>query len=595
MYLSHFKSSLQQAAVLFFLAVGVCLFYSCVPEEDHFIDPATASEQPLLLTDVFGTLTDEYGEAVAGAQVTCHAKSTTTDENGVFYMTDVWAVNGRVICHAHKHGYMSTHYATPYQGDLTSFRMLLSKADEQQINSSLQNSVFFGNAEVKFGPNAFVDTQNGTPYNGIVTVKSKHFDPASPYFKEQMPGGDFRGTAVDGSVYQLISYGAIDVELEGEQGEALNLAAGELATIIVQVPDFLLANAPAHIPLWHFEETVANWEEAGEATLVGNTYVGEVPHFSSWNYDDPVDPDCAISGQVLDCTGNPVPSVPVHVGPLMVYTDADGFYNTNIASDVSFEVYIEQTYDFGLSDAHFDVQALASGEEYAMQDLIMHCTAFVSGNMNNCAGASTSGAILVKPNMVFYELDGSDFNLPIPADEALELVFYQFEDGLTYTETYEVDALEEGASYDLGELTICDEQLCDSDNNCTLNKMEEGVLNMKAYEGNIFDISSDGFKFYLSEGNCDPAEASCLFSLVEFGESFDYPLTEPLILDITHSDGGLINMSGSNCFLEGKIHLLQIDDEHAEGFLQIDEGSCANPDFSGTDIYVEFCVPVIMD
>jgi hypothetical protein len=55
----------------------------------------------------------------------------------------------------------------------------------------------------------------------------------------------------------------------------------------MKVPSSLVAAAPAQIPLWHFSETDGLWREQGLATLNNGWYSGTVPHFSTWNYDDP--------------------------------------------------------------------------------------------------------------------------------------------------------------------------------------------------------------------------------------------------------------------------------------------------------------------
>ncbi|NRA92687.1 MAG: hypothetical protein HRU26_08385, partial [Psychroserpens sp.] len=87
----------------------------------------------------------------------------------------------------------------------------------------------------------------------------------------------------------LQTFGMLAVELRGSNGEDLNLAEGSSAEIRVPLDPSLVGNAPGTIPLWYFDEDNGYWIEDGQATLVGNEYVGTVTHFSFWNCDVPAD------------------------------------------------------------------------------------------------------------------------------------------------------------------------------------------------------------------------------------------------------------------------------------------------------------------
>jgi ABC-type sulfate transport system permease subunit len=101
-----------------------------------------------------------------------------------------------------------------------------------------------------------------------------------------MPG-NLTGITINNEQKILQTYGMIAVEMEGSSGEALNIAGSKQATISFPIPSAMLANAPATIPLWHFDETIGVWKEEGTATKQGNAYVGVVTHFSFWNCDVP--------------------------------------------------------------------------------------------------------------------------------------------------------------------------------------------------------------------------------------------------------------------------------------------------------------------
>jgi len=111
----------------------------------------------------------------------------------------------------------------------------------------------------------------------------------------------------------------------------LNIAEGQTATIELPVPATLMANAPATIPLWHFDEVTGYWVEEGEATLQGNKYVGTVNHFSFWNVDIPND-YVFIEGTIIDGEGQPLENIEVMIADETLgitgygWTDQDGVY-----------------------------------------------------------------------------------------------------------------------------------------------------------------------------------------------------------------------------------------------------------------------------
>jgi uncharacterized protein YfaP (DUF2135 family) len=65
-------------------------------------------------------------------------------------------------------------------------------------------------------------------------------------------------------------------------------------------------DAPATIPMWWFDEDAGVWREEGAATLEGNVYTADVAHFTTWNWDLPLDDVCMVSGTVRTDTGNTV-------------------------------------------------------------------------------------------------------------------------------------------------------------------------------------------------------------------------------------------------------------------------------------------------
>jgi hypothetical protein len=101
-----------------------------------------------------------------------------------------------------------------------------------------------------------------------------------------MPG-ELRGLTTANQERGLQSFGMIAVQLVGASNEALQIANGKTAFITMNIPTALAASAPATIPLWFFDESNGLWKEEGVANRAGNTYSGQVSHFSFWNCDAP--------------------------------------------------------------------------------------------------------------------------------------------------------------------------------------------------------------------------------------------------------------------------------------------------------------------
>ena len=99
---------------------------------------------------------------------------------------------------------------------------------------------------------------NGDAYNGTVHVAAKYLDPTIPATFDQMPG-NLQGVNNAAEEVVLNTYGMIAVELQGDNGEPLNINADNPATIKVGVPNTVLGNAPAEIPLWFFDETSVSY------------------------------------------------------------------------------------------------------------------------------------------------------------------------------------------------------------------------------------------------------------------------------------------------------------------------------------------------
>ncbi|OWY23159.1 hypothetical protein C7N43_07350 [Sphingobacteriales bacterium UPWRP_1] len=422
-----------------------------------FDDSGSVTDGPAYIGSlkVYGIVTTENGQPLEGVHITTEnglgqVIGVYSDAMGVFSFASVRTKDSRFVIEADKEGYFHKSYASTSAGKDAKVRLALNTKNTTNITADAPSEVAVADkARVLFKPNSFVQ-ENGTPYSGEVTVAYTYANPDNPAFGLLMQGGDLRGLDASRQTQRLISYGAMGVELTGSNGQTLQLAPGQTATLEMEVPESMLANAPAQIPLWYFDEQNNIWVEEGSATLQGNKYVGEVSHFTWWNCDDPVSIKSFVIGTVVDCNGSPMPGVVVSVGPLLVTTNADGSYISNVASGLEFNVLVDPIFNFGLESSN-TIYVASAPEEGVMtlEPLVMNCPAFLSGNLNLCSDYS---AYLVMNSNTYwpdYIAIPNNFSRIIPGGTELQIVIQIQSAMVVQRYNFTIPALAEGSTYTL--------------------------------------------------------------------------------------------------------------------------------------------------
>ncbi|MBP9098394.1 MAG: carboxypeptidase regulatory-like domain-containing protein, partial [Ferruginibacter sp.] len=271
--------------------LAILIFASCQKEID------TDTGNVIVLPDfdtkvsssVSGFVTDENDAPVMGSTVSAGSGTTTTDKYGYFEIKNVQVVKSAAVVTVNKPGYfkgIKTYIAE--SGKSAFFRIkLIPKTISGSINGSTGGNVTLTNGLVIALPaNGVVNAATNVAYTGNVNVSAHWINPTASDLNQEMPG-DLRGISTDGSLKTLTTFGMAAVELTGASGELLQIATGQKATLTMPIPAAILSNAPATIPLWSFDEAKGLWKEEGQAIKTGNTYVGDVSHFSFWNCDVP--------------------------------------------------------------------------------------------------------------------------------------------------------------------------------------------------------------------------------------------------------------------------------------------------------------------
>lgn len=328
------------------------IFYACQKElTSEGITLNAPDFTKKVSSSVSGFVTDENDGAVKGAVVFMGGTNTTTDKYGFFEISNVPVIEEAAVVTVLQPGYfkgIKTYIATA--GKSTFFRIrLIPKSSVGVIDAATGGNVTLSTGlTINFPANAIVNDATNSAYAGTVNVTAKWIDPVSDELNTTMPG-DLRGLDSLGNAKLLTSYGMAAVELTGGAGELLQIAPGKKATLTIPLPAGIATGAPTTIPLWYFDEPTGFWKQEGVAVKTGNTYVGQVGHFSFWNCDVPanyVKFNCTIT----NAKGVPVQNVLVKISVVgnpqnagRGYTDSAGYSSGAIPNNAQLllEVFSE--------------------------------------------------------------------------------------------------------------------------------------------------------------------------------------------------------------------------------------------------------------
>ena len=388
----------------------ILFFLSCqkdISNDDGSNPGQVADLTTKVNSSVSGFVTDENDAAVLGANVTVAGIPTTTDKYGFFEVKNVQVVKNAAMVTVTQPGYfkgIKTYIAT--ENKAAFFRIkLIPKTNVGTINGGSGGSVTLTNGLIVALPaNGVVTVGSGAAYTGTVSVAAHWIDPTAGDLNQTMPG-DLRGIATDGTLKTLTTYGMAAVELTGASGELLQIATGKKATLTLTIPASIQGTAPATIPLWSFDETNGLWKQEGEATKTGNTYVGEVSHFSFWNCDVPanyVHFDCTIKDQA----GNPIPYSWVKitvVGSNSVgygWTDSSGYVGGAVPGSAQLLMEVYTYYNCGVPV--YSQNFSTTNVNISLGTILVPNTssvATISGTVTDCNNNPvTNGRIIVQQN-----------------------------------------------------------------------------------------------------------------------------------------------------------------------------------------------------
>lgn len=493
-----------------------------------------------ITASLFGQVVDQSGDYVQDAQVSIGNYTRNSDEDGMVYFKDI-EMNARgTYIKIEKEGFLLGAKMINPRENKTSYikAKLIEKQLLGQITAAQGGTVTTSdNANITLPANGIKD-QSGNAYSGTVNVYGAWLNPSAEDIFEIMPG-DLRAVDQEGDFKQLATFGMIGVELESESGEALQIMDGHKATIEMPVPDDLADQAPASIPLWHFDENNGYWIEEGVAQLENGKYNGQVAHFSFWNCDYPYD-WVNMTGSITTSSGTGIYGlqVSIQIAPNgstgYGYTDNEGVFGGIIPGN---ENLILTVYDPNCEEVVYTAEVGPFNEDVTLEPIILELADLnlfaVTASWVDCQGAPVIGG--------YAQVKIGNLNYYSPMDETGSTSFLVSEcetgDGnirgfdLLNAKQSAYHNFPSGSPQDLGTLEICDEL------------SEYIILELNGNQFTIPDPSMSGFMGRLAlSGYATTGPLSYGMDLVFPSDVAGTYIPDSLMLGVSHN--GVIIFTG---------------------------------------------------
>jgi hypothetical protein len=207
----------------------------------------------------------------------------------------------------------------------------------------------------------------------------------------------------------------------------------------LKVPTSLVANAPTSIPLWYYDEAKEMWVEEGSATLQGDTYIGNVAHFSFWNCDSPA---AAIFLEMIiqDQHGNPLTSAFVSLTNTTNYDTQNGISNSSgwvgglVYQNATLDLAIYASDNLCTSSIPLYTQTITTSSVNQNLGIITvnvasQTTATINGNLIDCLGQQiTNSIVIIQPfGLLVYPNVNGQFSYSIPCTPTVPVTLYSYD------------------------------------------------------------------------------------------------------------------------------------------------------------------------
>jgi len=331
------------------------------PTDDDDVNPVEG-------TSFHGVVRGAFGDPIEGVTVRLsNGLETLTDHQGRFILEnieDVASEDPRVQVAFVKSGYAKSHTPFDLIPGLQNFLMqTMAEVDLVLTFDSTETQDLViehegSNVEIQLPGDNFVD-EHGDPYDGDVTVEATFYDLTSNIDQGleifAAPGDFTTAAGEDGEEQILESFGMLQVNLIGADGQELNLGETGSALLIPVQSRGSTPVAGEEVAAWSYDEEVGKWYQEGFGTVVdieGELFWQfEATHFSTWNCDRPLPTHGCLTGQVTDSAEVPRQGATVravgqsYISTTTARTDGNGNFCLEVKNGET--VWVEISYSIG--------------------------------------------------------------------------------------------------------------------------------------------------------------------------------------------------------------------------------------------------------
>lgn len=342
----------------FLLILMTVLVSACGPEADVRLESLASPKPPVPPANVSGRVADAgSGADIAGATVSMEAApvetltgtifpppvTDTTDADGLFDLADV-RPSGSALMRVTAPGYMDAYVVVNAVGGVTAAVLveLLPIAEQASFDPAVGGTVTDSDSPAQLAvPAGSLELAAGGAATSPVTVSVTPINMAQEITTAP---GDFLTDAGR----PLETWGAVTVAATDATGAAVDLAAGQTATLRIPFSSRNVLAPPPTLTLFRFDTDTGRWIDSGitatyQAAVPTPYYEADIDALGIWMAAEVIDPSSFITGCVVNEVGGArVPNVRVsaegisYSGISSAITDGSGNFRVEVkaGSDV---------------------------------------------------------------------------------------------------------------------------------------------------------------------------------------------------------------------------------------------------------------------